>query len=448
MYRQSSSRLIQPAQLGSRRGFTVLELIVALTLGLVLLSAVWTMFRLFLRHQEIETAQVERTQIVSSLHHLLSHDLLNVIPEGREGPQGPAPPLPGSPSISPVETLNPLLLFPGGASDIPVAEMPLPASSSPQGVTFTLPTISLQGNQQRLELVVFAGADEALDSPAQPSNSTRRDPSSNERETPRLPSKVIVYEFVGLSEDLTSQTDEAQFNSAIADPDQDPAEAAIAAVGLRRRESLGEFPTSPSGNKQSTSANRGDRLATRSPNAALFPSADLTSTESVPSSQQQSSEEFAPEIIDLRFEYFDGRKWSSTWDSQRQKRLPVLVRVQLAIETRPKMRERKLKERLETGTDTTNEPLLEEPIDDEPSLTSAPSDLRPSPNLPGNDLVESPWDFEFLLFVTAPPATESAPAAINQGESPLPNRNSSGRAPAGPTTPSVAPRPRGGGLKP
>ncbi|MFO0260331.1 MAG: type II secretion system protein J, partial [Planctomycetota bacterium] len=377
--------LHQTLQPRPRRGFTVLELIVALTLGLVLLSAVWTMFRLFLRHQEIESAQVERTQLVSSLHQLLSRDLLNVIPEGREGPQGsgtPAGAPAGAPAPAlPIEPTNPLFLFPGGAMELPGL---LPANANAEASAYTLPVSSLQGDSRRLELVVFAGPDDSAE-PAVEARGGRRESRQDEREPARLPSKVIVYEFTGLSDDLASARDASLAPAELIDRDEDPIEAAIATVGLWRRETQGGSSGVSSSREQDRRGSPESQPVPRSSQPSLASLADEPRMIAGEPPASQIVEEFAPEIIDLRFEYFDGRKWTSSWDSQRQRRLPVLVRAQLALETRPAVRERKLKERLEAGPELDSEIASERSSADEASFdVPSAADRRPS-TAAGND---------------------------------------------------------------
>ncbi|MFN9344391.1 MAG: type II secretion system protein J [Planctomycetota bacterium] len=435
--------LHQTLQPRPRRGFTVLELIVALTLGLVLLSAVWTMFRLFLRHQEIESAQVERTQLVSSLHQLLSRDLLNVIPEGREGPQGsgtPAGAPAGAPAPAlPLEPTNPLFLFPGGAMELPGL---LPANANAEASAYTLPVSSLQGDSRRLELVVFAGPDDSAE-PAVEARGGRRESRQDEREPARLPSKVIVYEFTGLSDDLASARDASLAPAELIDRDEDPIEAAIATVGLCRRETQGGSSGVSSSREQDRRGSPESQPVPRSSQPSLASLADEPRMIAGEPPASQIVEEFAPEIIDLRFEYFDGRKWTSSWDSQRQRRLPVLVRAQLALETRPAVRERKLKERLEAGPELDSEIASERSSADEASFdVPSAADRRPS-TAAGNDLFDSPWDYEFLLYVTAPPSGSSR-SENNRGNTP--NTETGDRPPAGPAFGDSS-RPRSGGLK-
>ncbi|MFO0263383.1 MAG: hypothetical protein ACK53V_17290, partial [Planctomycetota bacterium] len=67
---------------------------------------------------------------------------------------------------------------------------------------------------------------------------------------------------------------------------------------------------------------------------------------------------------------------------------------------------------------------------------------RPS-TAAGNDLFDSPWDYEFLLYVTAPPSGSSR-SENNRGNPP--NTETGDRPPAGPAFGDSS-RPRSGGLK-
>ncbi len=48
-------------------------------------------------------------------------------------------------------------------------------------------------------------------------------------------------------------------------------------------------------------------------------------------SLQQSAEIIAPEVVGIEFQYFDGAEWQTEWDSSEQGGLPVAVRILLAI---------------------------------------------------------------------------------------------------------------------
>lgn len=380
-------------------GFTVLELIVALTLGLVLLSAIWTMFRLFLRHQEIETAQVEKVQLVSSLHHLLSHELLNLVPGGKPGP-GSAP----SPAIAPPSTspASPLQTFPSPTSGLslfpdPFGLLPSLPGSEDQSQTiqfsYELPSRSLVGDSHRLELVVFSSFEELIPNEEPSTGSTRS--LSIEREQPaRLPSKQVIYEFVqpDLENGLSGNRDFLGLDGLESELDND--EEAMQQTGLWRRESTAQPATTNTQNYAPTETRSLENPPSSSPQfgSELSQSASPSDPRGTESGSQV--EEFAPEIIDLRFDYFDGQRWLTSWDSGQKNQLPVLVRARLAVETRPDIRKRKLEERAESATAT--EPQT--PPDDRSLLTS------PRPG--ATETLDPNWDYQFLIFVS-PPADDA-----------------------------------------
>jgi len=390
------------------KGFTVLELIVALTLGLVLLSAVWTMFRLFLRHQEIETAQVEKVQLVSSLHQHLSQELLNLFPGGKPGPSAPAstppktniplPPSPGLPFLLPDQL--------GGMG----AEISLAEQTVEQTPTLDLSASSLVGNSDRLELTVFASAD---DSDLEPP-SGKASPSASlidQDKPPRSPTKKITYEFVAPKDEFAPR-DEFLLEENLTS-DQEEIDSQETRVGLWRRElvaSTGSMEQTGSVRSPAPPETNGGFSNNQSLSRGISRRDQMESLDLQNNSQ---IEEFAPEIIDLQFDYFDGRKWLSSWDSQKRNRLPVLVRVRFAIETRERLREQKLEERAEKAFAKNSTTA----VDDESAVDSAQDSKRIGPA----ESLDPNWDYQFVLFVSPPtkPAAGSGTAAsANRGKIP------------------------------
>lgn len=395
-------RSLRRTRLSRTKGFTVLELIVALSLGLVLLSAVWTMFRLFLRHEEVETAQMEKLQIVSSLHQHLSQELLNLFPAGNTGPDAPAPtapkvnlPLNGSPT--------PGFPFPlpnqfGGIK----ADEFLPQIEQAQQPTLNLGASSLVGDSTRLELTVFASTDDFdLEDPS----SDLKSSLDAQDKPPRAPTKKVTYEFVAPKDEFDSQVNTDLNDDFDAEESEDDSEPNSPRIGLWRRESVAS-----TGSASQNGSKLGRNSLDSEFNTPAFddsPSRGNTRRAEMESLDLQSNsqiEEFASEIIDLQFDYFDGRKWQSSWDSKKGNRLPVLVRVRFAVETRESLRQRKLEERAEKAF--SKSPQINQDDDVASPLT------QDSKRFGSTEPLDPNWDYQFLLFVS-PPA-KPASGVLNQ----------------------------------
>jgi prepilin-type N-terminal cleavage/methylation domain-containing protein len=398
------TRSLQRSRHSTTKGFTVLELIVALTLGLVLLSAVWTMFRLFLRHEEVETAQMEKLQIVSSLHQHLSQELLNLFPAGNTGPDAPTPtpskgnlPLPGSPTLGfPFPLPNQI----GGIR----ADEFLPQPDQVQQPTLNLGASSLVGDSTRLELTVFASTDD-FDAEEPTSNVKPNSSLDGQDKPPRSPSKTVTYEFVAPRDELDSQGNTTLNDDfAAAESEEDP-QSNSTRIGLWRRESVASTaPNSQPSNNLGRNSVDFDFGQPAFNDSLSSPDTRRDEMESLNLQSNSQVEEFASEIIDLQFDYFDGRKWQSSWDSKKGNRLPVLVRVRFAVETRQSLRERKIEERSEKAF--SRNPQINQDDDSASPLT------QDSKRFGATEPLDPNWDYQFLLFIR-PPA-RPAPSVSNQ----------------------------------
>ena len=386
MTRRPTARVPHAEKSTPRAGVSVLEVIVAMTLGIVLLSAVWAMFGAFLRHQEIDTAQVAQTQIVRGLHQVLTHDLHDLVPEG----QATSPPVPGDPAADP------------GALVSQRSESFLGASSAISlGGGGDWSASSLIGDAKKLKLMSFAAKDDAGTASAEfapPSARSVRETAT----TTTPPSKQIVYEFV------SAEPRDFWLAPALEDEPLDETEAeAEPEVGLWRREFLLGVRKSASPEAELETVDPVEGLGS----PFLVPWAPLRreSTEAT-ASNVLLSEEFANEIVDLRFDYFDGQTWHTTWNSQQAQRLPVLVRLRFDVEANQRKRERTRDRELAKGPDDSLARRRETPAGSPSRLAQELSD----------DPGESQFDYEFLLFVTHPLRRDSLPSPDGTGE-PVPN---------------------------
>jgi hypothetical protein len=271
-------------------GFSVLELMVAMTIGLAMLTAVWAMFGLFSRQQEADLARTSEAQIIRGLHQALSRDLMNVVP--------------------PNELATPVV--PPAASPGDIALFPLPGMIAPGDVRSDEASdwASLEGTRTRLSLLVFA---DAIVRDSDPSSTKQR----------------------GYAESISNSIDEPyQRVEYIGPPGRDPASSDFlerraareesGASGLSRCE---RAAVAPAKERESWRAD----LAADQAHQLLDRRDQASSRAEVGMRTSPRCQETVAEIRSIKFQYFDGRTWSEDWNSRETKSLPVAVRIRLSL---------------------------------------------------------------------------------------------------------------------
>ncbi|MBX7075278.1 MAG: prepilin-type N-terminal cleavage/methylation domain-containing protein [Pirellulales bacterium] len=104
----------------ARRGFTLLEVMLAMLLSTALLAGLWTAMSLHLKAFDTGRMEVEQTQLVRALLQKIATDLRRTVPDV------PTPATSGGAAPA-ADPLHPLTATPGGAT-------PLPNGTSPTGV--------------------------------------------------------------------------------------------------------------------------------------------------------------------------------------------------------------------------------------------------------------------------------------------------------------------------
>ena len=253
-----------------RRGFTLLEVLLALMLTSLVLVALSMAVDFHLRVADRGRIHVEEAQLARALLHQIAGDLRGAVAyvpsEGQESELGGLTSLlSGAPDPSSLglETLD-------GSTD-----------SEPADSTFSSGTPGLYGDYDWLQVDVSRVP--RLDQ----YNYDARDPSSTgSKLVDRLSDvKTVTYYVVS------------------------PGEATGAATGDGSQEQTG--------------------LVRRELDRAVTSWADEQGTLA-----QDLSEDVpeAPEVVAIRFKYFDGAEWVDSWDTEQQGALPVAVEVSLALE--------------------------------------------------------------------------------------------------------------------
>ncbi len=286
------------------RGFSLLEIIIAMSLGMVLLGAVWTMFNLLGRRQESELRQADRNQIIRSLHQRLTRDLKNLVALDDLLEQS----LPDHSSD--------VALFRIGASEFQVP-VPVPSASSP-----TQPTVVLSGSSAQLELEVFIEPLETIESGAVlDSDHTGKESVISEGPV----TKQICYELGLADEAAAFAIDRA--SASTKSTSRRPSVDQEIAQGLVRRESIID-PREPLGAEVESD----DRESWPDQLSNFFgKNFDQTAERTPVVSRVTVMRDHLPDIVAVRFAYFDGRSWLSRWNSRDQNRLPIAIRVQFCF---------------------------------------------------------------------------------------------------------------------
>lgn len=112
----------------ARRGFTLLEVMLAMLLSTALLAGLWTAMSLHLKAFDTGRMEVEQTQLVRALLQKIATDLRRTVPDM------PAPATHGGAAPA-ADPLHPLTSTPGGATTLPNGTSPMGAA--PVGVAST-----------------------------------------------------------------------------------------------------------------------------------------------------------------------------------------------------------------------------------------------------------------------------------------------------------------------
>jgi Prokaryotic N-terminal methylation motif len=294
-----------------RNGFSLLEVVVAMALGMVLLGAVWTMFNLLTRRQDVELRQADRNQVTRALHQRLSRDLKSLVPILEQRPRMKL--------AGPQE-----LAFRRGA---PLLPLPLPDINPVEWET----PIVFVGRESKLIMQVFIEPIEIESFQTfEPSSSSA---SRRDEAPPQIPvTKYICYE-AGVDDPLD------EHDSVDAEPlsvdDSELFDESVPLIGLTRREYL-QLPPEELESidvDQNDDSNELPKL-----NRHERTDSDPVSTDE-DIEQQTSLTETVEDIADLELAYYDGQAWTGNWDSRISNQLPVAVRVRYRFLTKAEIAE-------------------------------------------------------------------------------------------------------------
>lgn len=272
-----------------RRGFTLVEVLIATILMAALMAGLWVLLDIYSQLFETGPARTEQSQLARALMQVISEDLRSAIQEVQ------------------VET--------GGKPNGGSATVETGSSATRR--------FGLFGSEKELSIdIVQLTPNQVFDARTQEEEETR----FGEEEVPSAPElRTVHYRFV---EPETEEDElEAEYIDVVveeATPKDPP--------GLTRREYTFD-PIDPEEEEQKaltaatvadpdagTEEDSGDMLNVAQEETAEALTDDFTVT-------------YAPEVLDIRFRYFDGGGWASSWDSIAKKSLPVAVEVTLKLKS-------------------------------------------------------------------------------------------------------------------
>ena len=250
-----------------RRGFTLLELILAASLSAVLMAALWTLLSTYERLFSQGQATVEHSHLVRALVEQISDDLASAIPDTATG-------LPGA----------------GGS----------------------IRRFGLFGTDKTLQVDVL----QVTPAQAAATATSSREMEAPTGTSPQVPELHTVQYWLAEPEP---------------EPQEPGASAALSGLVRRELdwETPPDDTAAPGLPRMPTPTSSGGR-SRRFPRAALGPP-DPMSIAGPAADPDDSSILQVPEVVGLGFRYFDGTGWAGQWNSLERKSLPVALEVTLEV---------------------------------------------------------------------------------------------------------------------
>ncbi|MCR4412585.1 MAG: prepilin-type N-terminal cleavage/methylation domain-containing protein [Thermoguttaceae bacterium] len=259
-----------------RRGFTLLELLVAAGLSAVVLAGLWTMFSIFERLFTKAETQVERAQLARALMQQLADDLRSAIPDN--------------------------------------------VSVAATGAT-SVRRFGLFGTREALQVDVLQITARPIGPPRAPERGlAQNDSLADELE------ELLSPDFLPQAPEL--RTVRYTFEPPDVEDALGDASASPGFSGLVRREFDWQTPADErdaAGEDQRAGEDK-DAWDEFEFLAEEFGPADPLSIRA-----QESSATWAPEVVGVEFRYFDGSVWTDQWNSLQRKSLPVAVEAVLRV---------------------------------------------------------------------------------------------------------------------
>lgn len=394
-----------------RRGYTLVEMLIASILVAALMSVVWGMLSMYNGYLTAGQTQATQQQLIRSLLQQLESDLQSVSTPDTNPQVVPSFDLNSSFTASSAESIlaGADQMFPVPMSDDSQLNVDQPSvfAALASGDALAIPSqVSLVGNSSSIKLSVEKPRQEFLSVP--PPNPMASD-SSLQTDDPSLPVATTASEPLAWSEETISaegitsaegvapkvseyQTIIWQFQA----PGMIAGNQALQA-GLYRIETESLLLQSALNQQDSLledSAAESEAAVDRMTlETLLFPSVN---TETEPGGTGLNTDvtvqgvpkfDLIPEVVNCRFEYFNGSFWSSTWNSEQQQSLPLAIRIRMQIVTAADLEKLKLIFGDSTTTDSPLDQAIDNSLSDTSAGGSAASDTPPAatPDDPATD---------------------------------------------------------------
>jgi prepilin-type N-terminal cleavage/methylation domain-containing protein len=296
-----------------RRGFTLLEVIIALSLSVLLLTAVYGAIRMQYRVSQSGREQMEQAQLARAILRMIESDVRSVVWQVQKPPQS------GEGGGSAVDD------EPGSGGSAGTSS----SSGSTSGSTFG--TLSSSGTSSSTGTGSSAGASQILssDSASAGGGSGVFGDAQNLVLHINRPAREMVYATSPDEEaGAFGRSDMATVSYFIADGSAGGLSAAVASqdgggssvlggvVGLARMEE--------------------DRLST-------MLAGSTTGANAVPG----TAKVIAPEVVAIEFAYWDGLEWLESWDSSVSGTLPSAIGITVSIDSGTSLEDRTLSGRVQ-----------------------------------------------------------------------------------------------------
>ena len=285
----------------TRRGITLIEMLIALLLMSVLMAGLWSILDIYSKLFETGAAKTEQSQVARALMQVISEDLRAAIQEVQIETDGKKP------SGTTVET----------------------GSSATR-------RFGLFGSATELSIdIVQLTPSQVFGSQSEEEEQTVGIGDAGETDVPTAPElRTVVYKFIPHeTEEDGDYAGEAGTAGGAADyidlepEDSQPKDP----PGLIRREYTFD-PVDPEEEEQKalTAAKVADPDAIEEDTEDML---QVSPDEPAEALTDDFTVTYAPEVLDIRFRYFDGNGWASSWDSIARKSLPVAVEITMKVES-------------------------------------------------------------------------------------------------------------------
>jgi len=288
-----------------RKAFTLLELLLALSLSVVILMAIGMAIHLHLRSLDSRRTYLEESQLARSVLRIVADDIRSVALRYEQDVSGIEELLKGAAASAVGDLAGGSLSNSGsGSGGVPTSgvvptesgaetgagETDPSANTADLSTTVALPTMpGIYGNQYQLQIDVSR-----LPRIDEYQQMVQTDPLAAVRDIPSDVKTVTYYLQSATTSGLATAGTQGAALTQLTDPN--------VTSGLVRREL--------------------DRAVT-----------NWTMTNNSAAMVSQTGEVLAPEVVNLEFQYFDGYEWRLEWDTETEQALPLAIQISLAMQS-------------------------------------------------------------------------------------------------------------------